>query len=277
MTILEHWQLQKENLRLQIQASPTMADAVYQLRHAIVQAEQNALAEMSDDVLRQQAGVLLGSIKHSLGLLEACTAVQTTGWHKKEKSARLSPRLIMGLLAAVPLLMLTLLCWWKGFASGMALALCALLIGAAALLWKPEKEEQAEAVCVVRPDIDRLLGLLDGQMRSIDRCLNDFAYLNEQLTKGIEPADARMAERAADMLEALLECDEEERAPAMEAAERLLAALGMRSVLYSEENSRLFNILPSKTTTRTLSPAIVSLQENHMFRRGTAAVRIDAA
>lgn len=276
MTILEHWQLQKDNLRLQLEAAPTMADAVYQLRHAMVQTEQNALAEMGDDVLRQQAGVLFGCVKHSLGLVECCKAIATPQWNRKKVSHR-SPRLLLGLLAVLPLLVLTALCWWKGFVAGMALGLCTLLVGTAALLWKPEQETAIEAAIVLRPDIDRLFTLLDGQMRSIDRCVNDFDYLNEQLCKGVEPTDARMVDRAADLMEALMECDEEQGAPAMEAADRLLSALGMRAVLYSEENSRLFNILPSKNTTCTLSPAIVSAQDKRMLRRGTAAVCTDAA
>ena len=102
MTILEHWQLQKENLRLQTEAAATMADAVYHARHAIVQTEQNALAEMSDDILRQQAGILLGCVKHSLGLMETCTVVQTPKWNTQKAAALRSPRLVLGLLAALP-------------------------------------------------------------------------------------------------------------------------------------------------------------------------------
>jgi len=277
MTILEHWQLQKESLRLHIEAAATMADAVYQVRHAIVQTEQNALAEMSDDVLRQQVGVLFGCVKHSLGLIETCTAMQTPQWHRKPESVHRSPRVMLGLLAALPLLVLTILCWWKGFILGAALALCTLLVGAAALLWKPGNEKVLEAAVIIRPDIDRLFIQLDGQMRSLDRCLNDFGYLNEQLGKGAEPTDTRSVDRAASLMEALMDCDEEAGAAAAESAGRLLAAFGLRAVWYTEENSRLFNILPSKNTTRTLSPAIVSVPENRMLRRGTAAVCEDVA
>ena len=36
-----------------------------QQRHALLQTEQNALAEMTDDVLRQQAGVLMSPVSYT--------------------------------------------------------------------------------------------------------------------------------------------------------------------------------------------------------------------
>ena len=74
-------------------------------------------------------------------------------------------------------------------------------------------------------------------------------------------------------MEALCGCDPEAR----EAAGRLLAELGLGALDYSEENRRLFNALPSKSETRTLAPAIVSLEDQRLLRRGTAAVRTGAA
>ena len=128
---------------------------------------------------------------------------------------------------------------------------------------------------VLKPDVERLLTLMDRQMRAIDRSLNDLAYLNEQLRGGLQTADAATLARAADLMEALYECDGEVREAAGEAARRMLAGLG--ALDYTEENRRLFNALPSKSETRTLSPAIVSLEDRRLLRRGTAAVRTDAA
>ena len=76
MSIFEHWEAQKETLRQKLLEQPDMAGVVYQVRHAIAQTEQNALAEFSDDVLRQQAGVMLGTLKTSIGLMEAHIATQ---------------------------------------------------------------------------------------------------------------------------------------------------------------------------------------------------------
>ena len=275
MTILEHWQQQKEDLLLKIDRSPAMADAVYQIRHALLQTEQNALAEMSDDTLRQQAGILISSVKSTIGLLEVPKASVSAAQFKKPVRKMERGQLSLMLIAAILLAVLAVCCYWKGWVLGTVLALCALLIGGAAALWKPA-EAKSEPVCVMRVDTDRLFVLLDGQMRSIDRCLNDFAYLNEQLACGADPADEAALSRAADLMEALFEYSEAERAPAEEAACRLLNALGFCALSYSEENSRLFNILPSKNVTCTLSPAIVSAQDHRLLRRGTAAVQTAA-
>ena len=82
---------------------------------------------------------------------------------------------------------------------------------------------------------------------------------------------------AADLMEALYECEGEVPEAAGEAARKMLAVMGLTALDYTEENRRLFNALPSKSETRTLSPAIVSLEDRRLLRRGTAAVRTDAA
>lgn len=276
MTILEHWQQQKEGLNLKLGAVKTMADAVYQVRHAILQTEQNALAEMSDDILRQQASVLFGSVKNAAGLLEASKAHASSPAAKPARQKMDRSQLMLTLISAFLLVVLAVCCYFKGWLLGTVLSLCALLMGAASFLCK-SAPAVSDSTCIQLPDLDRLLVLLDGQMRLIDRSLNDFSYLNDQLSCGVESADEAALSRAADLMEALMECDEEEREPAEEAANRLLGALGFCAVMYSEESSKLFNILPSKNTTCTLSPAILSAQDHRLLRRGTAAVRTDAA
>lgn len=124
----------------------------------------------------------------------------------------------------------------------------------------------------ITPDADRLFQQLDAQMRSIDRCLNDFSYLNEQLRGTGDSADTVTVSRASDLIGALYECDEENREPAEQAARDLLASMGLSVMEYSPENRGCFNILPSKQHTRTLSPAVLSVKDHHLLRRGTAAV-----
>ena len=124
----------------------------------------------------------------------------------------------------------------------------------------------------LQPDRERLLAVLDGQMRAIDRCANDFAYLNDSL-QGREQGSSATAERLADLMEAVYELEGDEQDEVAGAAEGLLKGLGFRAVPYSAENSRLFTVLPSKNETRTLSPAIVSAEDFRLIRRGTAAVR----
>lgn len=279
MTILEHWQTQKDALRIRIQDASGMADVVYEVRHALLQTEQNVLAEMSDEVLRQQSGILFGCIKNAIGLMEVQMASQV--WVPQRSSAQkpAHSRLAIALSAAALLLLLTLYCYAKGLVLGAVLSFCSLILGGFAVWFRPAPSQplQDEARVTLRPDVDRLFSILDGQMRSIDHYVNDFSYLNDQLRCGSTAADDASLSRAADLMEALYECAEEERAPAEDAARKLLASMGFCALDYSSQNSRYFNALPSKTTTRTLSPAIVSIQDQRLLRRGTAAVCNGAA
>ena len=159
---------------------------------------------------------------------------------------------------------------------GWVSALAALIAGSAALLTERRKSRKAtghdEVRVTLQPDVERLLAVLDGQLRAIDRCANDFAYLNDSL-RGREQGSSAMAERLADLMETVYDLGGDERDEIAGAVEGLLNGLGFRAMEYSEENSRLFTVLPSKNETRTLSPAIVSAEDFRLIRRGTAAVR----
>ena len=279
MTLFDHWELQKQNLRTLLDEQDDLAGAVYQIRHALLQTEQNALAEISDDILRQQAGVLLGCIKNSAGLLETNISAQVWIPQSKKGTAKRDPSLW---LAACGLLLLAcILCVFKGYWLILALIVAGAATGLTAFLHgrvqKQSASVQDESRVILKPDTNQIFTLLDAQIRMADCCINDFIYLNEQLRGSSECTDTAAVSRAADLLEALYDCDEEQRSSAEEAAFKLLESLGMQALDYSEETSRLFNALPSKTMTRTLSPAIVSIKEQRLLRRGTAAVRIDAA
>lgn len=279
MSILQHWQNQKESLQANLTDQMSAADVVRHVRHTLLQVEQNALAEMDDDLLRQQASVLMGSLKSAIGLLEAHGTAKI--WvAQKSVSTPVSLKRLWQIAAGV----LAALAVWSIFRDewlSLALVITGLAIGFCALLF--ERKESAsvlpkdEVQASVTVDLNRLFAILDGQLRSMDRYLSDFSYLNDQARGGADSADAITLSRAADLMEALYDCDEAERASAEEAARRLLEKLGLQALDYCEEHSRLFNALPSKSTTRTLSPAIVSIKEQQLLRRGTAAVRIDVA
>ena len=273
MSILQHWDEQKDALRSTLNDRMSAADTVRHVRHTLLQVEQNALAEMDDDLLRQQASVLMGSLKGSVGLLEAHGTAQV--WVAQKSQNTKKENHFLWRLAAGALVILAVYCglsdeWLAsllccaGFGFGFS-ALVQERKNASSML--PRDEVQAS----VTVDIDRLFAILDGQLRATDR------YLSDQARGGADNADTITLSRAADLMEALYDCDEAERAPAEEAARRLLEKLGLQVLDYCEEHRRLFNALPSKSTTRTLSPAIVSVKEQQLLRRGTAAVRIDAA
>ena len=115
MSVFDQWQSQKDGLRKSLQSAADLADVTYHIRHALNQTEQNALAAMADDVLRQQAGVLLGCLKTSVGLLEC--QIQTQVWlpqsQKKARGVRPSVALmwlaaaLVALLACVGIAVLT--------------------------------------------------------------------------------------------------------------------------------------------------------------------------
>lgn len=273
--VFDHWQAQKPALRAALEEQTDPAGAADRVRHALLQTEQNALAEMTDEVLRQQAGVLMSQLKTSVDLVDCQTSAQV--WTPRRQADKPAARGGIALWGAALLVQLALggYCYLKGLALGWLLALAALLAGAWALVRERRRPTapEDEVRVVLKPDVERLLTLMDRQMRAIDRSLNDLAYLNEQLRGGLQTADAATLARAADLMEALYECDGEVR----EAARRMLAGMGLTALDYTEENRRLFNALPSKSETRTLSPAIVSLEDRRLLRRGTAAVRTDAA
>lgn len=280
MNVYDHWQAQKPALTAALDAQTDLAGMVYEVRRALLQTEQNALAEMTDDVLRQQAGVLMSQLKTSVGLLES--RVTATAWTPQRQADRPARRSGAALWTAafVLQLLLGISCYLNGSTAGWVAALAALIASGCALLRErrvPAPDMGDELRITLKPDLDRLFSLLDGQARAIDRALNDLAYLNDQLRGGMEIADAPAAARAADLLEALYEYEGSAREAAEEAACRMLEGMGLCALDYSEENRRLFNALPSKTETRTLSPAIVSAQDRRLLRRGTAAVHIDAA
>ncbi len=279
MSILHHWQEQRDTLRNAINGQAVAADVIYQVRHALLQTEQNALADMGDDLLRQQAGVLMSCLKGSLGFLEAHTAGEVWVAQKSQLSKQNDNSLWQ--FAAVALAVLALFCSLDGQWLAAALAAAGLGLGFFALM-KERKAASAilpkdEVRASVSVDIDRMFAVLESQLRAIDRYLDDFSYLNAQARGDADCADPAVLSRAVEMVEALYDCSEAERAPVEEAARLLLRQLGLETVEYSEETSRLFNALPSKSVTRTLSPALLSVKDQKLLRRGTAAVRIDAA
>jgi hypothetical protein len=279
MSIVQHWQTQKDALRAVLSDHMSAADTVRHVRHTLLQVEQNALAEMDDDLLRQQASVLMGSLKGSVALLEAHGTAQIWIAQKSKNTKKQAPSFWHYTAAALALL--AIWCVLNGEWIALILSCAGFGLGFYALIQDRKNasallpRDQVQASVTV--DIDQLFTVLDSQIHAMDRYLGDFGYLNDQARGGADNADAITLSRAADLMEALYDCDEAERASAENAARRLLEKLGLQALDYCEKHSKLFNALPSKSVTRTLSPAIVSVKEQQLLRRGTAAVRIDAA
>lgn len=280
MSAFECWQGQRDALRLKLKEQSSLADVAYCLRHAILQTEQNTLSELDDDELRQQAGVLFSCIKTSVGLVELNIA--TTAWTPAPSTDKQRRRGSVTLWSAAGVMqaLLAAIGYLKSQWLVFGLALAALLAGGAALIAfkrKPRAAAANEVRVTLKPDEDRLIGLMDAQFRAVDRYINDLAYLNEQLRGDAGGADNRTLGYIADMLEALYELDGDARTPAEDALKQLMESMSLRAVDYSSESRGFFTSLPSKTETRTLAPAIVSTKDYRLLRRGTAAVKMEVA
>lgn len=282
MNTFENWEQQKPALHAALGEQSDMSGVVYAVRHALLQTEQNTLAQMQDDVLRQQIGIIFSSLKTSVGLLEA--NIMTKVWVPQAQKSTSKPKSKASLwvIAALIQIIVGLICYFKNITLGWTLALAALVISSIALFSASKTKatpilSMDEVRITLKPDADKLFGLLDAQLRAIDRYISDFAYLNEQLRGGAECTDNSTLTRVADLLEALYDCEAEVRAPAEDAAKQMLESMGLRALDYSNESHRLFTALPSKSETRTLSPAIVSIQDYRLLKRGTAAVKMDVA
>ena len=280
MSAYECWKSQKEPLRQKLAEQSSMADVVYCVRHAVLQTEQNTLSELEDDELRQQTGVLFSCVKTSVGLLEA--KVTSKVWEPQAQAAPKAGKSAwtLGIAGAILQAVLALYCYMKHLWLGLGLAAGALVVAILAFVAKAKKPAQIsedQLRVTLHPDVDKLLSLLDAQFRAMDRYVNDLSYLNDQLRGGGKGADARTLARFSDLLEALYEIDSEERAPAEEAVKQLMESMKLRALDYSNESRKLFTALPSKSVTRTISPAIVSTDDCRLLKRGTAAVQTEVA
>ena len=213
MSAFECWEEQRESLRAALKDQTSVADQVYAIRHALMQTEQNTLAQQSDEVLRQQMGVLFSLVKGSVGFLE--TPVAATSWvAQSRKTEKQGGKAWLVVLTALLMIFSGLCCYFRGIVLGWVSALAALIAGSAALLTERRKGRKAavhdEVRVTLQPDVERLLAVLDGQLRAIDRCANDFAYLNDSL-RGREQGSSAMAERLADLMEAVYDLGGDER------------------------------------------------------------------
>ncbi len=283
MTAFEYWQEQREGLRKTIAQQQDLDSVIYATKHAILQTEQNLLAAQTDEVLRQQLGVLFALLKNSMSLLSV--PVNSTTWvaASRRQEKRASAGFPFMLAAVFAVLAAGLWAYSKGDLLGWALPLAAVVLAVVAwvILLREKKEAKAGPQDQVRVtfsvDAERLLGAIDAQITMIDRCTSDFTYLNQSLRTMSGGADRHSLEAVSELLEAIYAYDDELWGQAEESMGRLLAEMGLEIEDYSAENSRLFNQLPSKNVTRTLCPAILAAEDHRLLRRGTAVVKTDAA
>ena len=277
MSAYQCWLTQRERLRESLRSSNDASSAAYITRYTLVQVEQNAMAEQPDDLLRQQTGILFSCFKTSLNLLDI--SVTTKVWIAQSQTQKPKKRQVQWAILLACGFQLALLAYayiskaWLLFIPSAG-SLVATLIGWHSLAKHQKREEPTEDRLKVtaRPDTEKLFAAIDAQMKSIDRYINDFAYLNEQNSMQNGSVDVENNALLAELMQAVYECEGDARDEAILAAERLLESAGARAVDYTPVDARLFNVLPSITETRTLVPALLSQKDGSLLYRGTAAV-----
>ena len=279
MSAYQCWVTQRDRLRENLTLAEQPGAIVSAVRHTLSQVEQNTMAEFTDDLLRQQTGILFSCCKQSLTLLELTVATQV--W--VAKSATPKPKKQTGFVLLLVAALLTLAC--AGFAYGkeqwelyLPLAVALVLAVVGSLLWRrslrpSDIAAQDNLKVTALPDTEKLLSAIDAQMRALDRYMNDLSYLNEQSRQPGVFLDSGNLPLIANLLEAVAACEGESGEEAATAAHRLLEGLGLHPVSYSPEEARLFTVLPSLHLTRTITPALVSRKDGVLLYRGTAAVQ----
>ena len=115
MSVSACWQAQRERLRQALDQATTLAQAAHAVRMALDRAEQGALAQLQDDVLRQQTGVLFACLKSSAAWLD--TRVAATVYKPAKRPAQ---RFACWGAAALTQALLGLYCHFKGFWPGFS-------------------------------------------------------------------------------------------------------------------------------------------------------------
>lgn len=281
MTALENWQEQRTALAKELKDQREISDILYSVRHALMQTEQNTLAAQTDDVLRQQLGVLFGLLKNSVNLLNIpATATTWTPYAKKKK-----PRPGLPFLFGAALILILTVVWMyaKGDLLGWLLPLATLVLGLVGIAANDRARRKEEAGLFAEQrtthtlDTEQLLGAIEAQIVMIDRCTTDFAYLNRSLRNPAGSAGWQNLDAVSELLETIYAYDDDLRTQAGDAMQQLLIEMGLEAVDFDPENERLFTQLPSKNMTRTLCPALLSAEDHRLLRRGTAVVRANAA
>jgi len=277
MGAYDYWYEQKQKLQQSVTDSTKQSDVVYAVRHSLAQVEQNTMAEQADDLLRQQTGILFSCCKTSTNLLDVSMISNVWVPESRQRKVKNALRLTLWRAAGITLGAAGLYCYAKDLWVAWSLIALGLGFGVSAMVRAAKKrmaeDPQDRTMVTIQPDLEKLFRAIDVQMRAIDRYINDFAYLNGKSEVGENFPDGKMIIRIANMLEALYECDD----GAMDAVENatglMLDDMGLKAIQYHENSKHLFTILPSKSQTRTMIPAIVASGDHRLLFRGLAVAQ----
>ena len=147
-------------MRSLLDVQSDLSGVIYQVRHAVLQTEQNALAELSDDVLRQQAGVLMSCIKNNIALMEVPMTSEVWTVQKQDEPVRQHSPFVL-IFSGLMLLLLVVCILARSWLCAL-LGVCALISGLIAMF--PRKQAASspdqEVRVTLKPDSERLLQFL---------------------------------------------------------------------------------------------------------------------
>lgn len=273
--IWQHWQAPREALKQKLAVREDVSKVLYETRHALLQTEQNAMAEASDDITRQQIGLLFKTLTDGLVFLSVPTTVQT--WHLEvpqtvSRKPAVQQRLLYAILCAVQVLM-ALYCinqhlWLLLIPMLGCVVFCGWMAFQKNTPATPQEALTPDAHVLL--DSENLLSLLDEQIRELDRLLADIEVLNEQLRGDPACTDQNTMNRFSELMEALYNGEDDASGDVIHTAEMILADMGVVLQNYSKEQSRYFSVLPTLNKARTIRPALISQKDGTLLCRGLA-------
>ncbi len=222
----------------------------------------------SDDPLRQAiADSLTGVAREELDLLLAPAA-------KKEISDRnIRTGGIIGLLLALIFCLLAALLIQKYFLVGCVSAVCAVLsafFGGKA--WYGERSVSVRSTV----DADQVLRILQRTGAAMDRKIEElccqFRQADSPAVSASLSTDADIS-LLGDLLEALYSDNGEFALRQLKKLQPWLKQSGIEAINYSAETADLFEVLPSKKTSMTLRPALVSGEKLLLAGRATEILK----
>ena len=271
MTIMEAFESRKDDLRRRLTAVSDQSQSV-----SIVQTELSGIAETiardeNDPIRRQRAQAVLALLRYAPRLMAAASArgelvLGGDGPQDKEERhgflryARYAELVLFGAVTVYELL------------SGRIILSLLLVVGLLLLFATPDRNNEtklnARGIVFIAPDA--LLTELSALCHAADICLADIEALDaETQLRFAHTVDEATMSLIEVLLEARSSGREDLALRSLDDVVLYLKSQGIELAEYSEGNEYCFDMLPTRSGTRTIRPAL--LREGRVLRRGVAA------
>lgn len=278
MSVVDTWDGCRSALAAQLRTVTDSSHAARQIKLTLERIQHETMTEQKDANLRQQIAILFSLLKAS------CDMMQATGTPKlwisgetEEKKKKFSSRILFGILFAGFILATGIICFYQkdiitvlliGFAAVSSLA-----YAIANLLEKKNREKQMKPLkykIELQSDADKIIACFDKLFPSMDRYIQELAFLNMQKNRQASEIDEELLDFCAQMLEAQRAGSDAYVFQVLPAVEQYLRHLGIEILEFNRSSQRYFQVLPAKEGERTICPAL--LKDGKLLRAGIAAV-----